>query len=88
MFLNTSERVAEAVVTTRTERGWSQGQLAEQSGVGRRFIHDLEVGHPRAELGKVLDVLDALDIHAIALPSVPSPEKRGQIDLKKVAGRE
>lgn len=88
MFLNTSERVAEAVRSSRRARGWSQEHLAKQAGVGRRFVHDLEVGHPRAEIGKVLDVLDALEIHAIALPSVPSPQKRGEINLKKVAGRQ
>lgn len=87
LFLNTPERVAEAVRSFRRDRGWTQELLAEKAGVGRRFVHDLESGHARAEIGKVLDVLDALEIQAIALPSVPSPQKRGQIDLKKVAGR-
>lgn len=87
MFLSTPDRVADAVRGVRRERGLPQIELARQANVGRRFLQDLEAGHPRAEIGKVLDVLDALDIHAIALPSVPSPQRRGEIDLKKVAGR-
>lgn len=87
LLLNTPARVAEAIRTARSELGWSQVELATAAGGGRRFVQDLESGHPRAEIGKVLDVLDALDVQAIALPSVPSNQKRGHVDLKKVVGR-
>lgn len=66
--LHTPEAVAEAIREGRASMKLSQAQLARNAGVGRRFIVDVESGHNRAELGKVLDVLKALDIHAMALP--------------------
>ncbi|MEY9164652.1 putative transcriptional regulator [Sinorhizobium fredii] len=37
-----------------------QDELAGVSGVGLRFIVDLEAGKPTAQLGKVLQVLQTL----------------------------
>jgi HTH-type transcriptional regulator/antitoxin HipB len=71
-FLATSADVAETVRAQRAALRLTQAQLAERVGVGRRFIMDLEAGHPRAELDKVLDVLKALDVNVLAIPSVPS----------------
>ncbi|BDH57364.1 hypothetical protein MTP03_23030 [Tsukamurella sp. PLM1] len=68
-FLNTPDAVAAAVRDGRTAQGLAQAELARRAGVGRRFVVDLEAGHPRAELGKVLAVLSALGIHATALPA-------------------
>lgn len=47
---------------------FTQAELADKAGVGRKFVVELEAGHPRAELAKVLDVLDALGIDATAQP--------------------
>ncbi|MDR1265342.1 MAG: helix-turn-helix transcriptional regulator [Propionibacteriaceae bacterium] len=71
-FLDSPEAVAAAVRQGRAARRLSQADLAAEAGVGRRFVSDLENGHPRAELGKVLAVLRALGVHATALPAVPS----------------
>ncbi len=73
--------------STRAALGLSQLALAKRAGVGRRFVVDLESGHPRAELGKVLAVLDALDIHALALPSVRMPSRVDDVDLDVVIAR-
>ncbi len=85
-FLSTPEAVAVAVRAARSEQHLSQAQLAERAQVGRRFIIDLEAGHPRAELGKVLRVLEALDIHATALPG-PMVGERPAISLAEVVNR-
>ena len=45
----------------RTKAALSQGELADKIGVSRKWIADLEKGHPRAQLHLVLDVLNALD---------------------------
>ncbi|NTV38510.1 MAG: helix-turn-helix transcriptional regulator [Demequinaceae bacterium] len=45
----------------RTKASLSQGELADKIGVSRKWIADLEKGHPRAQLHLVLDVLNALD---------------------------
>ncbi len=87
LFLNTPDAVAEAVRSRRASHRLTQTQLAERANVGRRFISDLEAGHPRAELAKVLAVLEALDIHATAIPSTPSGQRRGEVDLAAVVER-
>lgn len=86
-FLATTEAVAETVHTQRLANGWSQAELAAKAGVGRRFVVDLEAGHPRAELAKVLSVLDALGVHALALPSEPVPHDLDAVDLDAVVER-
>ncbi|WP_288414929.1 type II toxin-antitoxin system Y4mF family antitoxin [uncultured Novosphingobium sp.] len=44
----------------RKSQGLRQDELAAASGVGLRFIVELEGGKATAQLGKVLDVLTAL----------------------------
>ena len=44
----------------RKELGLRQDELAAASGVGLRFVVELEAGKRTAQLGKVLDVLAAL----------------------------
>jgi len=80
-YFITSQDVADTIRAQRAIRRWSQTALAERAGVGRRFIVDLEAGKPTVELGKTLKVLDALDIHAVALPPAPTPAAPGDFDL-------
>ena len=51
-----------AVRSARKRHGLTQARLAATAKVSRLFVIELEAGHPRAELGKVLSVLDALGI--------------------------
>lgn len=44
----------------RKELGLRQDELAAASGVGLRFLVELERGKPTVQMGKVLDVLTAL----------------------------
>lgn len=48
------------VRSTRKEQNLRQDELAGVSGVGLRFIVDLEAGKPTAQIGKVLKVLQTL----------------------------
>jgi len=51
--------------TIRRERkqlGLRQDELAAVSGVGLRFLVELERGKPTAEIGRALQVLDALGL--------------------------
>lgn len=86
-FFNTVEAVGQAVREARREQGLTQGELASKAEVGRRFIVELEAGHLRAELGKVLKVLETLGIHAVALPSVRPSQRLDDIDLDEVMKR-
>jgi len=54
----------------------NQASLANEIGVSRQWLIELEHGHPRAELGLVLRVLDALGINLdadIAQAKTPRP---------------
>ncbi|MDR1998601.1 MAG: helix-turn-helix transcriptional regulator [Frankiaceae bacterium] len=86
-FLTTPEAVGQAVREGRKEAGWSQAELAVRAGVGRRFVVDVEAGHPRAELAKVLALLDAVGVHATALPAAPAPMRPQDVNLDEVIAR-
>lgn len=46
----------------RKDLGWTQKQLAEKSGVGVRFISEFENGKSTAEVAKIFQLLNALDL--------------------------
>ena len=56
----TPSEIGEIVRTTRKATGLRQDELAGAAGVGLRFIVDLEAGKPTAQIGKMLQVLQAL----------------------------
>ena len=51
----------------RTELGMNQSDLALATGVGRRFIIDLEAGKPSCHIGKALLVAETLGIRVVEL---------------------
>ena len=83
-FLHTPQRLGVVVREERQELGITQNDLAQRAGVGRRFVVELEAGHERAELGKVLAVLSALNIRPLALPDPPSVPSNTPVDLSEV----
>lgn len=56
----TPAEIGSIVRTARKALGLRQDELAGASGVGLRFIVDLEAGKPTAQIGKTLQVLAAL----------------------------
>jgi len=56
----TSEDIGAIIRRTRKAQGLRQPELAAASGVGLRFLVELERGKPTAQLGKVLSVLSTL----------------------------
>ena len=64
------------VRATRRAQGLRQDELAGPSGVGVRFIVDLEAGKPTLQLGKALKVLAALGCELTLTPPGPPPEGR------------
>ena len=55
-----SADIGALVRSTRKDQNLRQDELAGASGVGLRFIVDLEGGKPTAQIGKVLHVLKIL----------------------------
>lgn len=58
--VRTSNDIGAVVRSLRKEQNLRQDELAGVSGVGVRFIVDLEAGKPTAQIGKVLHVLQIL----------------------------
>lgn len=58
--IKTPADIGTVVRIARKEQNLRQDELAGVSGVGLRFIVDLEAGKPTAQIGKVLQVLQTL----------------------------
>lgn len=73
----TPAEIGDIVRTTRKATGLRQDELAGASGVGLRFIVDLEAGKPTAQIGKALQVLAALgcSFHIMAPPEPKGARK-------------
>lgn len=69
----TSADIGGVVRAARRDAGLRQYELAGAAGVGLRFIVELEGGKPTAQVGKVLQVLDALGCSVEILPPAGSP---------------
>lgn len=54
--------IGAVVAALRHQQGLRQEELALVSGTGPRFIHELELGKPTLQLGKVLVALQALGV--------------------------
>ena len=64
--------VGNAIRTARKQLDLTQPQLALATGVGVRFIVDLEAGKPTVQLALVLRVIEALGGH-VELAGLPTP---------------
>jgi HTH-type transcriptional regulator / antitoxin HipB len=54
-------RLGSAIRRLRTDRGLTQAELAQQAGVSRTWLIDVEKGDkPSVEIGLVMRVLDTL----------------------------
>lgn len=62
MEIKDSPTLGQAVRDARKRRGLRQEDVALASGVGLRFLHDLEHGKPTIELERLLRV-----VHAVGL---------------------
>lgn len=54
--------IGDIVRLKRHDNGWTQAQLANRAGVGRRFVSELEGGKSSVQFGLVLQVLDSLGL--------------------------
>lgn len=67
--IRTAADIGTLVSGRRKSLSLTQAVLAEQAGVGRRFLIELEEGKPTAQIGKVLAVLSMLGISIAAIES-------------------
>ena len=60
--MNKVEKLGQLVRDTRKQQKLTQEQLAGTTGVGLRFLRELEHGKESCQIGKVLQVLGMLGI--------------------------
>ena len=70
----TPAEIGGIVRRARKAAGLRQYELAGAAGVGLRFLVELEAGKPTAQLGKTLQVLEAL---GCSFDIVPPPDDEG-----------
>ena len=64
----TPSDIGDMIRSARKDAGLRQYELAGAAGVGVRFIVDLEAGKPTAQIGKALQVLQALGCSVDIVP--------------------
>ena len=74
--IQTPQQLGAALRMARHQLGLTQPQLALASGVGVRFIVDLEAGKPTLRLENILRVIEALG-GVIQLSGLPSAASEG-----------
>jgi len=71
MNTKSPEQLGAAIRTRRRQLKVTQKDLAMTCGTGLRFIIDLEKGKPTCQIGKILQVLQALGLKLqITIPGV------------------
>ena len=66
--MKTTEEIGTAIRMRRKQLKITQKELAMTCGTGLRFIVDLERGKPTCQIGKTLQVLQALGLAIEATP--------------------
>ena len=62
--ISTTSQLGSLIRKTRKEQGLTQIELAGLSGIGTRFLSELERGKVSCELGKTLQILNMLGLNA------------------------
>ena len=82
--VTTARELGASLRAHRRRLGLTQEQVARRAQVTRQWLLRLEQGHPKAELGLVLDVARALEV---AVEFRPVPEQiPGEVDLDQLMG--
>ena len=73
----TPAEIGDTIRAARKASGLRQDELAGAADVGVRFIVDLEAGKPTAQIGKTLQVLEALgcSVQITRPPEFSGPRK-------------
>lgn len=66
--MTTTTDIAASIKAARRKLKLRQAELAAATGVGVRFLIELEAGKPTVQLGKTLAVLNALGLDCNLMP--------------------
>lgn len=64
MDIRTPIELGRQLASLRAQEGLTQAQLAKRAGVSRRWLIQVEAGHPGAQVDKLFAVLAVLGVHA------------------------
>jgi len=87
MQVKTPNDIGALIRDQRTQRGWSQEELARRVGVGRIWIVQLEKGKPTAQMGLALRTLKELGVFLDASTPESAASRRKQdavVDLDRI----
>ena len=82
MQIRTPQDIGAIVRESRRQAGLDQAGLAHRAGVSRQWLVEVERGKPRAEVGLILRVFNALDLplqsgyepYAAGVAEAPGPD--------------
>ena len=80
--INTPQDIGQTIRSRRKQLGWDQAKLADQVGVSRQWIINIEQGKPRAEIGLILRTL-----HVLNLPIYIGTVSNTEVADKKVSSQ-
>lgn len=85
MLIRTPTDLGAVIRDRRKQLKLDQAAFAKRIGVSRRWVIEIERGHPRAALALVLRAIDALDIHLdTSIEQAPRrPPQRG-VDIDAI----
>lgn len=69
-----SRRAGELIRQRRLALGLRLDDVAAATGVGRRFIHDLETGKPTCQIGRALVVAAAVGLRPFDTAATPAAD--------------
>jgi len=74
MHLSSPREIGLLVRARRTEKGWTQADLARSVGTTQRWVSEIENGKATAEIGMVLQTLSMLGVRLEAgMADAPRP---------------
>lgn len=86
MLIRSPSDLGAVIRDRRRQLKLDQAALAEQIGVSRQWVIQIERGHPRAELSLVLRALDVLNIQLDA--SIDQGARRaGRVDIDAIVSK-
>ena len=80
--ISTPKDIGQTIRSRRKQLGWDQAKLADQVGVSRQWIINIEQGKPRAEIGLILRTL-----HVLNLPIYIGTVSNTEVADKKVSSQ-
>ncbi|MCB1535782.1 MAG: helix-turn-helix transcriptional regulator [Rhodoblastus sp.] len=87
MKIRTPADLGAVIRDRRQQLKLDQAGFAEKIGVSRKWVIEIERGHPRAELGLVLRALDALDLVLDAGTGTARPRKASAVDIDAIVAK-